>query len=69
MREYNIKTNPVAFLDILELRQEEEINRHGRMVISGHISDEQEEEYLGILTGTVWEQVQAVGMEGDGARI
>ena len=34
MREYNITTGPVAFLDILELRQEEEINQHGRMIIS-----------------------------------
>lgn len=65
MREYNIITSPVAFLDILELRQEEEINRHGRMVISGHISDEQEEECLGLLTGEVWELVQAVGMDGE----
>ena len=65
MREYNITTAPVAFLDILELRQEEEINQHGRMIISGHISDDQEEEYLGLLTGKVWETVQAVGMDGE----
>lgn len=65
MREYNITTGPVAFLDILELRQEEEINQHGRMIISGHISDDQEEEYLGLLTGKVWETVQAVGMDGE----
>lgn len=65
MREYNISTSPVTFLDILELRQEEEINRHGRMILSGHISDEQEEEYLGMLAGTVWEQVQAVGLDGE----
>lgn len=65
MREYNIITSPVTFLDILELRQEEEINQHGRMVISGHISDEQEEEYLGLLTGSVWEQVQAAGTDGE----
>lgn len=65
MREYNITTSPVAFLDILELRQEEEINQHGRMFISGHISDGQEEEYLGLLTGKVWETVQAVGMDGE----
>ena len=65
MREYNIITGPVAFLDILELQEEEEINQHGRMFISGHISDDQEEEYLGLLTGKVWETVQAVGMDGE----
>jgi len=54
MREYNIKTSPVTFLDILELRQEEEVNRHGRMIISGHISDEQEEEYLVSLCNCVF---------------
>lgn len=47
MRDYNIQTEPVAFLDILELRREEEVNRHGGVVISGHITDEQEEEYMG----------------------
>ena len=41
MREYNITTSPVTFLDIIELRQEEEINHHGRMILSGHITDEQ----------------------------
>ena len=65
MREYNIITGPVVFLDILELQEEEEINQHGRMFISGHISDDQEEEYLGLLTGKVWETVQAVGMDGE----
>ena len=65
MREYNIKTGPVTFLDIMELRIEEEVNRHGRAVLSGHITDEQEEEYLGLLTGNVWESVQAVGKNGE----
>ena len=65
MREYNITTSPVTFLDIIELRQEEEINHHGRMILSGHITDEQEEEYLGALTGNVWETVQAVSIDGE----
>ena len=65
MREYNIKTSPVAFLDILELRVDEEINQHGKMVISGHISDEDEEKYLGLLTGDVWEKVQLLGQNGE----
>lgn len=61
MRDYNIQTEPVAFLDILELRREEEVNRHGGVVISGHITDEQEEEYTGLLTGDVWEVIRAAG--------
>ena len=36
-----------SFLDILELQMDEEVNCHGKMIISGHIADEQEEEYLG----------------------
>lgn len=65
MREHNILTAPVEFQDILELQREEEVNQHGRMVLSGHITDEQEEEYLGLLTGTVWETVRAVGDDGE----
>ncbi|EOS25073.1 hypothetical protein C804_04763 [Lachnospiraceae bacterium A4] len=65
MREHNILTAPVEFLDILELQREEEVNQHGRMVLSGHITDEQEEEYLGLLTGSVWETVRAVGDDGE----
>ncbi len=65
MREYSIRTSPLEFLNILELQIEEEVNCHGKMVISGYISDEQEEEYLGMLTGEVWEQVRMVGKEGE----
>ena len=53
MREYNIRTGPLEFLNILELQIEEEVNCHGKMVISGYITDEQEEAYLGMLTGEV----------------
>ncbi|MDD6626872.1 MAG: contractile injection system protein, VgrG/Pvc8 family [Lachnospiraceae bacterium] len=65
MREYHIRTSPVEFLDILELQLEEEINQHGKMILSGHIIDDQEEEYLGLLTGEVWEQVQMIGKDGE----
>lgn len=65
MREYNIMTSPVEFLDILELQMDEEINCHGKLIISGHITDDQEEEYLGILTDNVWEQIQMIGKEGE----
>lgn len=65
MKEYNIRTSPVEFLDILELQMDEEVNCHGKMIISGHIADEQEEEYLGLLTDNVWEQIQMVGKEGE----
>lgn len=65
MREYSIRTSPLEFLNILELQIEEEVNCHGKMVISGYISDEQEEEYLGMLTGEVWEQVRMIGKEGE----
>ncbi len=65
MREHEIRTAPIEFLDILGLRIEEEINRHGRMVIAGHIADEEEEEYTWMLSGELWEQVQAVSADGE----
>lgn len=65
MREYNVRTSPVEFLDILELQMDEEVNCHGKLIISGYITDEQEEEYLGLLTGDVWEQIQMIGKEGE----
>jgi len=65
MREYNVRTSPVEFLDILELQTDEEVNCHGKMIISGHIKDEQEEEYLRLLSGNVWEQIQMVGKKGE----
>lgn len=65
MREYNIRTSPLEFLNILELQIEEEVNCHGKMVISGYITDEQEEAYLGMLTGEVWEQIRMIGREGE----
>lgn len=65
MKEYNIRTSPVAFLDILELRVDEEINQHGTLIISGYISDEDEEKYLGILTDDVWEKVQLLSKDGN----
>jgi len=60
MLEYNIRTSPVEFLDIMELRLEEEAGQHGRLLVSGHIRDEEEELYLGLLSGDVWEHVRLV---------
>ncbi len=65
MREYNIRTSPVEFLDILELQMDEEVNCHGKVTILGHITDEQEEEYLALLTGKVWEQIQIIDKDGE----
>jgi len=65
MREYDIRTGPVEFLDIVELKLEEEAGRHGWLSISGHIRDEEEERCLGLLSTDVWEQVQLVGMDGE----
>lgn len=65
MREYNIRTSPVKFLSIEELQIDSEINQHGRMLISGYIADEEEEEYLKLLTGEVWEQAEEVGKDGE----
>ena len=65
MREYDIRTGPVEFLDIVELKLEEEAGRHGWLSISGHIRDEEEERCLGLLSTDVWEQVQLVGKDGE----
>ena len=65
MKEYNIRTSPVSFLAILELRMEREVNRHGKVTVTGYIADEDEEKYLKMLTGEIWEKVE--GISGDGA--
>lgn len=65
MKEYNIRTSPVSFLAILELRMEREVNRHGKVTVTGYIADEEEEKYLKMLTGEIWEKVE--GISGDGA--
>lgn len=65
MREYNIVTSPISFLAILEMRKEEEINRHGIMTVTGYISDDSEEKYLRLLTGEVWEKIELMGETGD----
>lgn len=65
MREYHIRTSPVEFLAILELKMEKEINRHGRLDITGYIEDGQEEEYLRLLSGEVWEKVEGISGSGE----
>lgn len=65
MREYRIQTEPLTFLAVLELQKREEINTHGQLKITGYIEDEAEEEYLRILSGEVWEKIEAVGKDGE----
>lgn len=65
MKDYNIRTEPVTFLAVLELQKEEEINEHGRMTITGYIEDEAEAEYMEMLSREVWEKVEAVGKDGE----
>lgn len=65
MREYNIITEPIRFLALLELETKEEINTHGYARLSGYIPDEAEEEYLSLLMGELWEKVELVGRKGE----
>ena len=65
MREYNVKAAPISFLTILDIKKEEELNCHGKMTMTGYISDDEEEECLKILRGDVWEKIEAVGEKGD----
>ncbi len=65
MKEYNIRTSPVTFLGISEYRMEREINRHGRATVTGYIADEDEDKYLKLLTGDVWEKVEGISECGE----
>lgn len=65
MKEYNLKTEPLQFLEIRELKVSREINEHGTAVISGYIADKDEEIYIKQLTGDVWEKIEEVGKDGE----
>lgn len=65
MKEYYIETAPLKFLSILDIRMKEEVGEHGTITVTGCIEDEKEEEYLGLLTGEVWEKVEKVGKDGE----
>ena len=65
MKEYNLKTGPIRFIEIRELMVNRQINEHGTAVVSGYIEDEDEDIYLKQLTGDVWEKIEEVGEKGD----
>ena len=65
MKEYNLKTEPLQFIEIRELKVSREINEHGTAVISGYIADQDEEIYVKQLTGDVWEKIEEVGKDGE----
>ena len=46
MKEYNLKTEPLQFIEIRELKVSQEINEHGTAVISGYIEDKDEDIYI-----------------------
>ena len=65
MKEYNLKTGPIQFIEVRELMVNRQINEHGTAVVSGYIADEDEDTYLKQLTGDVWEKIEEVGEKGD----
>lgn len=65
MKEYNLKTTPIQFIEVRELMVNRQINEHGTAVVSGYIADEDEDIYLKQLTGDVWEKIEEVGENGD----
>lgn len=65
MKEYNLKTEPLQFIEIRELKVSKEINEHGTAVISGYIEDKDEDSYINQLTGDVWEKIEAIGKDGE----
>lgn len=64
MKEYYVRTSPVEFFTVLELHMELEAGKHGKLKITGYIGDEEEEKYLRLLTGDVWEKVERVDESG-----
>lgn len=65
MKEYNIQTEPLAFIAIRGLEIHRKINEHGTARIEGYISDEDEEDYVKQLMESVWERIDAVGRDGE----
>lgn len=65
MKEYSLKTEPLKFLEIRELSVTRQINDHGTAVISGYITDKEEEVYLSQLAGDVWEKIEEIGKDGE----
>ncbi|MGB8451722.1 MAG: contractile injection system protein, VgrG/Pvc8 family [Anaerocolumna sp.] len=65
MKEYNLKTEPLQFIEIRELKVSKEINEHGTAVISGYIADKDEDIYINQLTGDVWEKIEEIGKDGE----
>lgn len=65
MREYNLRTEPLAFIDIRELMVSQQINEHGTAIVCGYIEDEQEEEYVRLLAKDVWEKIEVIGADGE----
>lgn len=65
MKEYNLKTGPIQFIEVRDLMVNRQINKHGTAVVSGYIIDEDEGIYLKQLTGDVWEKIEEVGEDGD----
>lgn len=65
MKEYNLKTGPIQFIEVRDLMVNRQINEHGTAVVSGYIEDEDEDIYLKQLTGDVWEKIEEVGEKGD----
>ena len=65
MKEYNIQTEPLTFIAIRDLEIHRKINEHGTARIEGYIADEDEEDYIKQLLGSMWERINAVGRDGE----
>ncbi|WP_313152237.1 phage baseplate assembly protein V [Lacrimispora sp.] len=65
MKEYNLKAEPLKFIEIRNLTVSRQINKHGTAMVSGYIADTDEETYLKMLTGDVWEKIEETGKDGE----
>lgn len=64
MREEIIRVTPFKFLDYLEIEEHQCVGMHGTLKIVGHISPEDEQEYIRLMTTQTWVSVDAAVYEG-----
>lgn len=66
MREYQIKIEPFEFIALREMRIEQKANEHAKAVIAIQIKDDNEAQYMGVLSDETWVKILGVG-EQDGS--
>lgn len=65
MRDEIISVTPFEFIDYISIEGSQCIGKHGVFTISGHIEDDKEQEYMGIIMQETWVHVDARQYSGE----